>query len=133
MARRDQQKGRNHERKIHERYEWLHIINDLLIGLYFLIGKYFLFLSNNTKDRHLAICSGKRADAHRPPDPHPQQAARPNHPKRGHPLGWACHPDLSKLNSSKNPNSRSEVARHEFLDQIRVLLSEPGRLGVVAR
>jgi len=49
MARRDQQKGRNHERKIHERYEWLHIINDLLIGLYFLIGSIFFFYPTTQK------------------------------------------------------------------------------------
>lgn len=32
-----------HERRINETYEWLHILNDLLIGLYFLIGSILFF------------------------------------------------------------------------------------------
>lgn len=32
-----------HEHRINEIYEWLHILNDLLIGLYFLIGSIMFF------------------------------------------------------------------------------------------
>jgi len=32
-----------HEHRINEIYEWLHILNDLLIGLYFLIGSILFF------------------------------------------------------------------------------------------
>lgn len=32
-----------HEHRVNEIYEWLHILNDLLIGLYFLIGSVCFF------------------------------------------------------------------------------------------
>ncbi|MCF8029529.1 MAG: YrhK family protein [Desulfohalobiaceae bacterium] len=32
-----------HERKIHERYEWLHILNDFLTAVFFIIGSIFFF------------------------------------------------------------------------------------------
>jgi hypothetical protein len=40
--------NRRRERRVFEIYEWLHILNDLLIGLQFLIGS-FLFLSSATE------------------------------------------------------------------------------------
>jgi len=42
-AHNDDSNARQHERRIHERYEWLHILNDLLISLYFLVGSIFFF------------------------------------------------------------------------------------------
>jgi hypothetical protein len=40
--------NRQRERRVFEVYEWLHIINDLLIGLQFLVGSIF-FLSSETQ------------------------------------------------------------------------------------
>lgn len=34
------------ERRVHEIYEWVHILNDLLSALFFLVGSFF-FLSDN--------------------------------------------------------------------------------------
>jgi len=36
------------ERKVHEIYEWLHIANDFLISLYFLVGSIFFFYPDMT-------------------------------------------------------------------------------------
>lgn len=41
-----------HERQLHERYEWLHILNDLLISIAFLIGSIF-FLYDSLK--HMGV------------------------------------------------------------------------------
>jgi hypothetical protein len=40
--------NRRRERRVFEIYEWLHIANDALIGLEFLIGS-FMFLSRSTQ------------------------------------------------------------------------------------
>ncbi len=36
-----QPQARSRERKVNEIYEWLHIVNDFLIGIYFLVGSVF--------------------------------------------------------------------------------------------
>lgn len=38
-----------HERKIHERYEWMHILNDFLSSVFFIVGCIIFLLPNNDR------------------------------------------------------------------------------------
>ena len=37
-----------HERRTHETYEWIHIVNDFLIAFWFVVGSIFFFYSSLT-------------------------------------------------------------------------------------
>jgi len=39
-----------HERKIHEWYEWVHILNDFITALFFIIGSVLFFSPNTVYD-----------------------------------------------------------------------------------
>ena len=43
-------KPTRHERKIHERYEWLHILNDFITALFFIIGSVLFFSPSTVYD-----------------------------------------------------------------------------------